>query len=80
MEFFIVAGLAFIAVIFFVGISSNEVKEFRNQKEFFSTVAGEKQSPFEVFRLRIIVCIGALKRFFLDADFNQTRVVAVVII
>lgn len=28
-------GLAFIAVIFFVGISANEVKEFRNQKEFF---------------------------------------------
>jgi len=35
MEFFILVGLAFVAVIFFVGFSVNEVREFRDAKEFF---------------------------------------------
>jgi hypothetical protein len=35
MEFFILTGLAFLAIILFVAISVNEVKEFRDQKEFF---------------------------------------------
>lgn len=35
MEFFTLVGLAFVAVIIFVAASANEVKEFRDQKEFF---------------------------------------------
>jgi hypothetical protein len=35
MEFFTLTGLAFLAVIFFVAASASEVKEFRDQKEFF---------------------------------------------
>lgn len=35
MEFFTLVGLAFVAVIIFVAVSANEVKEFRDQKEFF---------------------------------------------
>ena len=35
MEFLTLLGLAFLAVILFVGVSANEVKEFRDQKEFF---------------------------------------------
>ena len=35
MEFFILAVLAFLAVILFVVASASEVKEFRDQKEFF---------------------------------------------
>jgi len=35
MEFFMLIGLAFLAVIIFTAISANEVKEFRDQKEFF---------------------------------------------
>ncbi len=33
-EFFTLIGLAFLAIILFVAISVNEVKEFRDQKEF----------------------------------------------
>lgn len=35
MEFFILTGLAFLAVIIFVAASANEAREFRDQKEFF---------------------------------------------
>ena len=35
MEFFILTGLAFLAVVLFVAASANEMKEFRDQKEFF---------------------------------------------
>ena len=35
MEFFVLVGLAFLAVVLFAAISANEVKEFRDQKEFF---------------------------------------------
>ena len=35
MEFFMLVGLAFLAVILFVAVSANEVREFRDQKEFF---------------------------------------------
>ena len=35
MEFFILIGLAFLATILFIVISANEVKEFKDQKEFF---------------------------------------------
>jgi len=35
MEFFTLTGLAFLMVILFVAASANEVKEFRDQKEFF---------------------------------------------
>ena len=35
MEFFILMGLAFVTAIFFVAISANEAKEFRDAKEFF---------------------------------------------
>ena len=35
MEFFMLVGLAFFAVILFSAVSANEVKEFRDQKEFF---------------------------------------------
>jgi len=35
MEFFMLIGLAFLAAILFVAVSANEVKEFRDQKEFF---------------------------------------------
>ena len=35
MEFFALVGLAFLAVVLFAAISANEVKEFRDQKEFF---------------------------------------------
>lgn len=34
-EFFMLVGLAFISVIFFVAASANEAKEFRAEKEFF---------------------------------------------
>lgn len=34
IEFFTVAGMAFIAAIFFIGISANEVREIKDQKEF----------------------------------------------
>jgi len=34
MEFFTLVGLAFLAVILFVGVSANEVREFRDTKEF----------------------------------------------
>ena len=34
MEFFTLIGLAFLAVIIFVGVSANEVREFRDAKEF----------------------------------------------
>ena len=35
MEFFTLIGLAFVTVILFVAVSANEVKEFRDQKNFF---------------------------------------------
>lgn len=35
MEFFVLVGLAFLAVILFTAVSANEVREFRDQKEFF---------------------------------------------
>lgn len=35
MEFFVLVGLAFLAVILFAAVSANEAKEFRGQKEFF---------------------------------------------
>ena len=35
IEFFTFTGMAFVAVIFFVAISVNEVREFRDAKEFF---------------------------------------------
>ena len=35
IEFFVLTGLAFIMVIIIVAASANEVKEFRDQKEFF---------------------------------------------
>src|SRR3989338_7311382 len=35
MEFLILAGIAFLAVIVFVVASASELKEFRGQKEFF---------------------------------------------
>ena len=35
MEFFTLTGLAFLMVIIFVAASASEVKEFREQKEFF---------------------------------------------
>ena len=35
IEFFTLVGLAFLAVILFVAVSANEIKEFRDQKEFF---------------------------------------------
>ena len=34
MEFFALVGLAFLAVILFVALSVNEVREFRDAKEF----------------------------------------------
>lgn len=34
MEFFMLVGLAFLAVIIFVGVSANEVKEFKDAKDF----------------------------------------------
>lgn len=34
MEFFTLVGLAFLVVIIFVAVSANEVKEFRDTKEF----------------------------------------------
>ena len=34
MEFFLLVGLAFLATILFVGLSANEIKEFRDTKEF----------------------------------------------
>lgn len=35
MEFFILTGLAFLAVTLFVAASAREATDFRNQKEFF---------------------------------------------
>ena len=35
MEFFVLVGLAFLVVILFVAISANEIREFRDNKEFF---------------------------------------------
>ena len=35
MEFFTLMGLAFLAVILFVALSVNEMKEFKDKKEFF---------------------------------------------
>ena len=35
MEFFTLTGLAFLATIIFVVASASEIKEFRDQKEFF---------------------------------------------
>jgi len=35
MEFLILIGFAFLAVILIVALSANEVKKFRDQKEFF---------------------------------------------
>jgi hypothetical protein len=35
IEFFTLMGLAFLAVILFVAVSANEVREFRDTKEFF---------------------------------------------
>ena len=35
MEFFTLVGLAFLAVIIFVGASAGEIKEFTDQKNFF---------------------------------------------
>jgi len=35
IEFFILIGLAFLMVIIIVAASANEVREFRDQKEFF---------------------------------------------
>ena len=35
IEFFTLMGLAFLAVILFVAVSANEVREFRDAKEFF---------------------------------------------
>ena len=35
VEFFTLVGLAFLAVTLFVAVSANEIKEFRDQKEFF---------------------------------------------
>ena len=35
MEFFMLIGMAFLAVILFAAVSVNEVREFRDQKEFF---------------------------------------------
>ena len=35
LEFLTLIGLAFLVVILFVALSANEVKEFRDQKEFF---------------------------------------------
>ena len=35
MEFFVLVGLAFLVVILFVAISANEIREFRDTKEFF---------------------------------------------
>ena len=34
MEFFMLAGLAFLAAIIFVGASANEMKEFKDAKDF----------------------------------------------
>lgn len=34
MEFFLLMGLAFLAVIIFVGVSANEIKEFKDTKDF----------------------------------------------
>lgn len=34
MEFFALFGLALIAVIIFVGLSANEIKEFQDEKEY----------------------------------------------
>ena len=35
MEFFTLVGLAFLSTIIFVALSINEMKEFRDKKEFF---------------------------------------------
>lgn len=35
MEFFTLVGLAFLSTIIFVALSTNEIKEFRDKKEFF---------------------------------------------
>lgn len=35
MEFFVLVGLAFLVAILFVAISANEIREFRDTKEFF---------------------------------------------
>ena len=34
-EFLILTGLGFLIVMVFIALSANEVKEFRDQKEFF---------------------------------------------